>query len=191
MKLERIKIGDIVPAKYNPRKISDVEYENLNSSINEFGFVDPIIINLKNNHIIGGHQRYKVLIDKFDIDDELICVPLGDIGWVFPDSELVIKDESHEKALNIALNKISGSWDNEKLQDLIVNLEVDDVDLDLTGFEEYEIDKLKYDCDVEFDENNLNNNTNEVNEELDTKDNNDNLIKCPFCEQHFKEEDVI
>ena len=53
MKSEKIKIEDIEPAEYNPRKISKKEYKKLSKSISEFGLVDPIIINLKNMHIIG------------------------------------------------------------------------------------------------------------------------------------------
>lgn len=193
MDFKRINIEDIVPAEYNPRKITDSEYNKLSNSIAEFGFVDPIIINLKNNRIIGGHQRYNVLIEEYmNRDEELICVILGDVGWVFPDDELVIEDEAHEKGLNVALNKISGSWNNKKLHDLLVDLEVEDVDLDLTGFQEYEIDKLKFDEDVEFEDIDE-----DMNRDYDVVDKSEELsvekdcITCPFCEQQFKEEDAI
>lgn len=65
MELEKIKLTDIIPADYNPRRMGQSEYTKLSNSIKEFGVVDPIIINLKNNHIIGGHQRFEVLLDKF------------------------------------------------------------------------------------------------------------------------------
>ena len=61
---EVICIDSIYPTKYNPRKISETELENLSNSIKEFGFVDPIIVNLRNNHIIGGHQRFNYLYNK-------------------------------------------------------------------------------------------------------------------------------
>ena len=61
----KIKITDIVPARYNPRKISNEDYNKLSNSINEFGLVDPIIINLSNKHIIGGHQRYQILLNEY------------------------------------------------------------------------------------------------------------------------------
>lgn len=192
--MDKIKITDIVPADYNPRKISDEDYNRLSNSIMEFGFVDPIIINLKNNRIIGGHQRYDVLVDEYmqSHEEELLLIKLGDIGWVFPSDKLKVESESHEKALNIALNKISGQWDNEKLQELIIDLEVDDVDLSLTGFSEYEIDKFKYDADVEFEDIDE-----DMNRDYDVVDKSEeqsvekDCITCPFCEQQFKEEDAI
>ena len=135
MKTDKIKLEDIIPAEYNPRKITPEDYEKLTNSINQFGFVDPIIINMKNQKIIGGHQRYKVLQDK-NIQ-ELKLIQLGDIGWAFPDDELEIKSDNDEKALNIALNKISGEWDNSKLDSLLESLS-DSQNLELSGFEKLE-----------------------------------------------------
>lgn len=143
---DKIKLADIMPSEYNPRKITDTEYAKLTNSISEFGLVDPIIINLKNNRIIGGHQRYKVLLDKHssEIDEysELNLIRLGDIGWVFPDPNLSIKSEEIEKALNIALNQnnLMGGWDNEKLKSLFHDLNETDIKLDITGFDDFEID---------------------------------------------------
>ena len=131
--LERIDINDINPAEYNPRIMYEQELEYLGNSIEEFGFVDPIIINLKNNRIIGGHQRYKLLQENEDID-ELNIIRLGEIGWVFPDEELEVKSDDHEKALNIALNKISGKWDNAKLDSILDDFAEKDFDIELTGF---------------------------------------------------------
>ena len=65
---DKINITDIAPATYNPRKISNTEYNKLPNSISEFGVISPIIINLKNNHIIGGHQRFDVLYDEYITD---------------------------------------------------------------------------------------------------------------------------
>ena len=65
MQLDKIKITDIEPASYNPRTINNEQYDKLSRSIQEYGLVDPIIINLQNNKIIGGHQRYKVLLDEY------------------------------------------------------------------------------------------------------------------------------
>ena len=64
LKAKKISIKDIKPASYNPRKISDDNKESLKNSIEEFGLVDPIIINLKTNNIIGGHQRFNYLYNK-------------------------------------------------------------------------------------------------------------------------------
>ena len=110
MKIEKIKLNDIIPTDYNPRTITNEEIIKLQNSINTFGMVDPIIINLKNNHIIGGHQRYNVLQDQYiqnnEFDVELNLIRLGDVGWVFTDTDLTVESDDHEKALNIALNKI-------------------------------------------------------------------------------------
>ena len=133
MDLQKIKVEDIVPADYNPRKISDDELGRLETSIKEFGFVDPIIINLKNNRIVGGHQRFKI-IQKKGID-ELNLLRLGNVGWAFVETDLKVKDGNYEKALNIALNKISGEWDTGKLDLTLEDLAFDGFDVSLTGFD--------------------------------------------------------
>lgn len=154
---ETIKITDITPARYNPRKISNEDYKKLTNSINEFGLVDPIIINLNNNHIIGGHQRFDVIFEKYMNGDgeyeELPIIKRGDIGWVFLDEELTIKDLNHEKALNIALNKISGEWELTRLEDLFNDLTTEGLDLSLTGFDRDEAKNIFKDLDFSsFDE---------------------------------------
>ena len=66
MKIEEIKIEELKPAKYNPRVVLQKEsesYQRIKSSIEEFGLVDPIIVNRRNMTIIGGHQRYNILKD--------------------------------------------------------------------------------------------------------------------------------
>lgn len=159
MKVEKISLVDLEPAEYNPRKISEQELVKLENSINEFGLVDPIIINLKNNKIIGGHQRYEALYNKYTADNdfqpELNLIRLGDIGWVFEDTELKIGSEAQEKALNLALNKISGEWDTVKLQPLLEDLKLSELDIGLTGFDDYEISSLTFDFDdFDIDEDN-------------------------------------
>ena len=140
--VEKIKLIDLELADYNPRQISDNNIDKLRNSIHSFGFVDPIIINLKNNRIVGGHQRYKVLMEDYDNNKELNIYKLGDIGWVFPDEDIIIKSEEDEKALNISLNQnnLMGEWDNEKLKDIFKDLNDVDFDLELTGFDDFEID---------------------------------------------------
>ena len=140
--VEKIKITDLIPSDYNPRIMPENEATKLKNSLETFGLVDPIVINLKNNHIIGGHQRFDVLIDQHlednKIFDELNLIRLGDIGWVFTDTELTVESEDHEKALNLSLNKISGEWDTEKLFVILEELEVNDFDLGLTGFDGFD-----------------------------------------------------
>ena len=108
---------------------------------------DPIIVNLKNNTIIGGHQRYDVLVDILLEEDNLAekefdLIEKGDIGFIFDVENLILKNEDYEKALNIALNKISGEWDITKLNTLVEELKVNDFDLELTGFDDLELEEI-------------------------------------------------
>nr|DAD85329.1 MAG TPA: adenine specific DNA methyltransferase [Siphoviridae sp. ct8Ri8] len=156
MEIEHIKITDLKPAEYNPRRIGDEDYQKLKNSISTFGLVDPIIVNLKNMHIVGGHQRYDVLLDEHMLDNdflaELPMIRLGDVGFVFTDTELSIRDDDHEKALNLALNKINGEWDELKLQPLLEELELSPIDIQLTGFSEHELEELNIDTAEETGE---------------------------------------
>ena len=151
MEKKKIKLLDIAPADYNPRKISDSDLRKLRGSIDEFGLVDPIIVNLDNNRIIGGHQRYDVLRQN-GVEDAFM-VELGGIGWVFLEDDLKIKSKSHEKALNIALNKISGDWDRNKLFEVLNELSLVGFEMELTGFEENEwLENESVDFAVDEDE---------------------------------------
>ena len=141
---KKININELKKYEFNPRKISENQKTKLKNSINTFGFVDPIIINNKTKQIIGGHQRYDVLLNN-DVD-ELYIIELGDISWVFSELDLNVLDENHEKALNIALNKISGEWDTEKLN--ILNQKLDNKIVDL---ETEETKFFKY--NIVFDDN--------------------------------------
>lgn len=149
--IEKIHISDITPAEYNPRILEDDEYEKLSRSIGTFGLVDPIIINLKNNKIIGGHQRYQILYDEYIHSEknfeDLSLIRFGDIGWVFLNTDLELPTENDEKALNIALNKISGEWDYPKLNILLGDLSISGFDVTLTGFENLDTVDLEEDLD--------------------------------------------
>lgn len=130
MKWVTLPIGTLKPAAYNPRKKlkkGDKEYEKIKKSIVEFGYVEPIIVNYDGT-VIGGHQRLTVLSDLGY--KEVQCV------------QVRIEDENKVKALNVALNKITGAWNEELLADLMVDLQDADFNLDLTGFEAPEIDQL-------------------------------------------------
>lgn len=147
MELKKIKLTEIKPADYNPRRISDEDFQKLKNSIRTFGLTDPIIVNLKNNTIIGGHQRYDVLVDILLEEDNLAekeydLIEKGDIGFVFDVENLTLKNEDYEKALNIALNKISGEWDTVKLNSLVEELKVKNFDLELTGFDDIELEEI-------------------------------------------------
>ena len=122
MEIVRRNINDLIPAPYNPRKDlqpQDEEYQQLKRSIENFGYVEPVIFNQRTGTVVGGHQRLKVL---------------KDLGYEEIDCVVVDIDETQEKALNIALNKISGTWDEDKLKDLLNELNELEFDVDLTGF---------------------------------------------------------
>ena len=129
MDLRKIKIADLVPASYNPRKAlkpGDKEYEKIKRSIEEFGYCEPVIVN-SDMTIIGGHQRVTVL---------------KDLGYSEIDCIVIDIDKTKERALNIALNKINGDWNKELLADLIAELQDSDFDVTFTGFDPPEIEQL-------------------------------------------------
>ena len=151
MDFEEIKITDITPAEYNPRKITKDEYQKLAESVAKFGLVDPIIVNLKNNRIIGGHQRYDVLMDRYisnEFNGKLFLLRVGLIGWVTSDKNLLLENEEFEEELLIRLNTQAGIWDLDKLNEIYSDLEINGFDVSLTGFLPTEIN-LKEDDDLE------------------------------------------
>ena len=140
MDIQKINIQKLKPAKYNPRidlQPGDKEYQKIKKSIETFGYVEPIIVN-KDMTVIGGHQRLKVL---------------KELGYSEVECVVVNLNKNQEKALNIALNKIGGEWDTEKLEELLLELKNSDFDLNVTGFDEDEINDIfsEYDNDIEED----------------------------------------
>ena len=130
MNIEKKNVKDLLPADYNPRKDlqpGDPEYEKLKRSIEQFGYVEPVIWNKQTGRVVGGHQRLKVLIDSGITEVDVVVVDMN---------------TEKEKALNIALNKISGEWDTEKLALVIADLQGADFDVSLTGFDPEELDDL-------------------------------------------------
>jgi len=128
IQIEQLPIDELRPDPANPRRISNQELETLTRSIREFGLIDPIIARREDKMVIGGHQRL------------LAARKLG-----YKTVPVVLTDLTIEQAhlLNIALNKISGSFDQELLARLLKELqEVPDIDLSLSGFEEDELKKL-------------------------------------------------
>lgn len=131
MRIEKIFINKINPAAYNPRidlKPGDADYEKLKNSINTFGYVEPLVWNQQTGNLVGGHQRLKILVDQGAKEVEVSVVDL---------------DLEKEKALNLALNRIQGDWDNAKLAQLLEELgAIDGFDIGLTGFGSDEISKI-------------------------------------------------
>jgi len=130
MNIVKMPIADLKPAAYNPRvqlKKGDAEYEKLKRSIENFGYVEPVIFNKTTGNVVGGHQRLTVLRDMGETEIECVVVEL---------------DANKEKALNVALNRIQGEWDKDKLVTLISELDAASFDITLTGFDGTEVDEL-------------------------------------------------
>lgn len=120
MKLKKIMIDEIVLPKYNPRHITPEALESLKKSIKEFDYIDPIIVNDVNMHVVGGNQR---------------VVALQELGYTEIDAVFIHEpDLNREKAINIRLNNSSGDWDIGKLDTIFNDLEIEGFDLTLTGF---------------------------------------------------------
>jgi ParB-like chromosome segregation protein Spo0J len=129
MEIMKVKVANIKPAKYNPRKDlqkGDPEYEKIKKSIIEFGLVDPLIVNTDLT-LIAGHQRLKVLQELEFVEVDCVVLKLT---------------KKKEKALNLALNKITGKWDNELLRDILQDLDTGSFDMELTGFSLSELENL-------------------------------------------------
>ena len=124
--VEMVPLDTLKPFDRNPRTMTTKDFEDLQRSIKTYGFIEPIIANKTTGHIVGGHQRLRAAralhLDK---------VP---VVWVK-------LNQAQESALNIALNKISGEWDEDLLAELIFDLD-DDMKL-LTGFSDDEIAHLQ------------------------------------------------
>ena len=129
MEIRTLKAAEIKAAEYNPRRDlqpEDAEYEKLRRSIEEFGYIEPIIWNERSGNVVGGHQRLKVLLEKGVEEIEAVVVDL---------------DDKDEKILNVLLNKVKGRWDIGKLADLLQQLDEAGA-MELTGFEDWELQSL-------------------------------------------------
>lgn len=125
-----MQLSDIHIAPYNPRVMPDDEYQKLLNNIKTNGYLEYIVVNKRTGYtIISGNHRYKALLE---------------LGWT--EAEVIVTDVSleQEKALNIAMNRISGVFDQEKLEELIIDLKEDDTftDLELTGLSDFEFDMI-------------------------------------------------
>lgn len=129
MNIQVMQLADIKPADYNPRKQlkpGDPQYQKLENGIKTFGYVEPIIWNKQTKQLVGGHQRLTVLLNMGVTEAEVtvVDIPLHE-----------------EKQLNLLLNRAKGQWDNDKLADLLS--ELDKVGgIELTGFDEWELQGL-------------------------------------------------
>ena len=106
----RMKLADMVPAEYNPRKDlqpGDKEWEKIEKSIDTFDMVEPIVFNERSGRIVGGHQRAKILAHRGETEVDVSIVNLSD---------------EDEKILCVKLNRVKGYWDSSKLADLLTEI---------------------------------------------------------------------
>lgn len=130
MESKIMRPADIKPAEYNPRvRLTEVdhEYKALKASIDEFGLVVPLIVNERTGTLVSGHQRLNVMLAEGVEETEVVIVDM---------------EPEREKALCIALNKISGQWDYGALADILEELRDSPVDILATGFSDDEIADL-------------------------------------------------
>ncbi|HJX67357.1 MAG TPA: ParB N-terminal domain-containing protein, partial [Candidatus Limnocylindrales bacterium] len=126
--VEQVPIDQLRPDAANPRRIGDEELESLTRSLRQFGFVQPVLARKEDGTVIGGHQRL------------LAARRLG--LTTVPVTYLDISVEQ-ARLLNLALNKISGSWDDALLARLLADLQASpNIDLTLSGFGEDEVRDL-------------------------------------------------
>lgn len=104
-KVERMKLDDLNPAVYNPRKISVEAFNGLGKSLDRFGMLVPIVWNKRTGNIVGGHQRYKQLKERGETETDVVVVDMND---------------TDEVALNIALNSkaIRGDFTIDAIKEL-------------------------------------------------------------------------
>lgn len=155
----KVAIKRLKPFEKNPRKMPHKEMGALERSILNWGFVEPVVVD-EDYLIIGGHQRV-LAADSLDIKS----VPVMMIHGLTYDEKT---------ALNIALNKIHGEWDEVKLTELLKDLSASAVDLDLTGFTKAEVDAILEGNDVKTSK--------EMVSFLADKD---RRVKCPSCGEEF------
>src|ERR1035437_6942177 len=114
-------------APYNPRRIDPDQLAALRRSMATFGAVEPVVANRRTGRIVGGHQRVKAA--------EAEGIETLPVVWV----DL---DETGERQLNLALNRISGEWDEDKLGELLLEMSKAGADIGLTGFDDSELQKI-------------------------------------------------
>lgn len=130
LNIAEIPIHEIKPAAYNPRKDlkpGDPAYDRLKKGLDQFGLVEPLVWNKRTGNLVGGHQRFKILLER---------------GVTVAPVSVVDLDDREEKALNLALNRHAGEWDMASLADLVRELDGSSFDLEVSGFSTDELEKL-------------------------------------------------
>lgn len=150
--VKRESVADLrkLAAEYNPRKASKKDLEDLDLSMDEFGSLDGIIVNIESGNVVSGHQRLKVLDPKSKvykekyIDKNGTCF-IGHIetpeGMRIPYRE-VKWDSMKEKAANLAANNSAGEWDYPALTNVLEYLDNGQFDMSFTGFDNEELERI-------------------------------------------------
>ena len=153
-----IQVNDINPAKYNPRKMNDESRRGLKNSMEKFKDISGIVYNKRTKSLIGGHQRWGELREKygtnlkinhvkdefFSIDDS---VSNNFTGYLM---RVVDWDKSEEKVANITANThtIAGEWDLEVLPTLMEEIYEYDPGLK----DDFNLGRLELDLGIKFNE---------------------------------------
>lgn len=128
MKTTKVPIGKLITAPYNPRIMDDETFKMLKDNIEFFKCYEPLMVNPKTWHVIGGNQRLRALIELGYTEVEVVLVELS---------------LEYEKQLNIGLNKIAGRFDEPKLSEIFIELQkLPDFKIELSGFEPAELSQL-------------------------------------------------
>lgn len=129
MQIAVLSVADLaaMAAPYNPRRMKDAEMEALRRSLRFFGAVEPVVVNRRSKHIVGGHQRVKAAQAE----------GIGELPVVWVDL-----DDPSEKQLNLALNRIGGEWDEELLANVLRELDALGANVEVTGFSSDEVDRI-------------------------------------------------
>ena len=129
MEIKQLELKDLIPYANNPRKKQAID--KVASSIKEFGWQQPIVVD-EANVIIVGHTRYQAA-QKLGLDKAPVQVAKG-------------LTDAQVKAYRILDNRANQDalWDDELLKIEVQDLDKMDIDLALTGFDDKELDKLLY-----------------------------------------------
>ena len=169
MEIRVLPIDQINAAAYNPRddlQPGDPEYEKLKASIESFGYVEPIVWNERTGNMVGGHQRHKIMVNELKHTELAVSV--------------VNLDDQQERLLNIALNKVSGRWDDEALTQLLVELQEAGEDISLSGFDEVDLKQMLGEIEIP----NFEAGTAEDQGDLGVLSS--KLVTCPHCGEEFE-----
>lgn len=164
---QMVKLADMHPAEYNPRfdlQPGDIAYDRLKKSVILNGMIQPIVWNRRTGNIVGGHQRYKVLMELGAT--ETICA-------------VVDKSLEDEMAANLAMNKAKGRDDDERLRLMLEQMDMANVDLDAMGFDQGEVDHILAGMDTLTED--------EIFDFSQEPEKKPPMIKCPCCGKKFEE----